>query len=83
MRILVTAAEDQELQRAIKAYNEVKQQHEVQAQVDFHLTGIGAVQACHRVTKEIMKGIIENILKASLHIKLNFAIIGSVYLLAF
>ena len=60
MRILVTAAEDQELQRAIKAYNEVKQQRTVQAQVDFHLTGIGAVQACHRVTKEVMKGVMEN-----------------------
>ena len=60
MRILVTAAEDQELQRAIRAFNEVKQHHAVQAQVDFHLTGIGAVQACHRVTREIMKGEMEN-----------------------
>ena len=60
MRILVTAAEDQELQRAIKAYNEVNQQHAVQAQVDFHLTGIGAVQACHRVTREVLTGVMEN-----------------------
>ena len=60
MRILFTAAEEQELQRAIKAFNEVKQYHQVQAQVDFHLTGIGAVQACHRVTKEVMKGVMEN-----------------------
>ena len=74
MRILVTAAEDQELQRAIKAYNEVKQQHAVQAQVDFHLTGIGAVQACHRVTKEIMNGVIE---KAPYSLVINIGIAGS------
>ena len=54
MRILVTAAEDQELQRAVKAIGEVRQQKELEAQVEFHLTGIGSVQACHRVTHEVM-----------------------------
>ncbi len=54
MRILVTAAEEQELQRAKRALEMVKGNRDVKAQVEFRLTGIGAVQACHCVTREVV-----------------------------
>ena len=54
MRILVTAAEEQELQRAKRALEMVKGNRDVNAQVEFCLTGIGAVQACHCVTREVV-----------------------------
>ncbi len=50
MKILVTAAEQQELDRALKAYEFIK---EKDADIVFRLTGIGAVNACYCVTKEI------------------------------
>ena len=54
MKILVTAAEEQELQRAKRAFGMVKESRDVNAQVEFRLTGIGAVQACHCVTREVV-----------------------------
>ena len=54
MRILVTAAEEQELQRAKRALEMVRGSRDVKAQVEFRLTGIGAVQACHCVTREVV-----------------------------
>ena len=54
MKILVTAAEEQELQRAKRALEMVKGSKDVKAQVEFRLTGIGAVQACHCVTREVV-----------------------------
>ena len=54
MRILVTAAEEQELRRAERAFDMVKKSKDVKAQVEFRLTGIGAVQACHCVTREVV-----------------------------
>ncbi len=54
MRILVTAAEEQELQRAKRALEMVRGSRDVNAQVEFRLTGIGAVQACHCVTREVV-----------------------------
>jgi futalosine hydrolase len=54
MKILVTAAEEQELRRAERAFDMVKKSKDVKAQVEFRLTGIGAVQACHCVTREVV-----------------------------
>ena len=54
MKILVTAAEEQELRRAERAFYMVKKSKDVKAQVEFRLTGIGAVQACHCVTREVV-----------------------------
>ena len=54
MKILVTAAEEQELCRAERAFDMVKKSKDVKAQVQFRLTGIGAVQACHCVTREVV-----------------------------
>ena len=54
MKILVTAAEEQELRRAERAFDMVKKSKDVKAQVQFRLTGIGAVQACHCVTREVV-----------------------------
>lgn len=60
MRILVTAAEQQELDRAIKAYAEVVPQSENEVETIFRLTGIGAANACYCVTREIWNGRLEN-----------------------
>lgn len=54
MKILVTAAEEQELRRAERAFDMVKKSKDVKAQFEFRLTGIGAVQACHCVTREVV-----------------------------
>ncbi len=54
MKILVTAAEEQELHRAERAFDMEKKSKDVKAQVEFRLTGIGAVQACHCVTREVV-----------------------------
>lgn len=54
MRILFTAAEQEELDCAIKAWENKPDD----ADAEFRLTGIGATQACHRVTSELFKGII-------------------------
>ena len=54
MKILVTAAEEQELNRAKKALEAVKESRNVESEVDFRLTGIGSVQACHCVTRAIV-----------------------------
>lgn len=56
MKILVTAAEQQELDRALKAYEFIK---EKDADIVFRLTGIGAVNACYCVTKEIWNATVE------------------------
>lgn len=54
MRILFTAAEQEELDCAIRSWSYAKEGLEA----EFHLTGIGSAQACHRVTGEILRGII-------------------------
>lgn len=53
MRILVAAAEQQELDRALKAYAEVEPQMKSDVEIVFRLTGIGATNACYCVTREI------------------------------
>ena len=55
MRILFTAAEQEELDCAIRSWGNGSDSFET----EFHLTGIGAVQACHKVTGEILRGIIK------------------------
>ncbi len=55
MKILFTAAEQDELDCAIKSWGNGIQG----VTAEFHLTGIGSAQACHRVTSEILKGIIK------------------------
>lgn len=54
MRILFTAAEQEELDCALRTWKYAKGGHEA----EFHLTGIGSAQACHKVTGEILRGII-------------------------
>ncbi len=54
MRILFTAAEQEELDCATRAWSCAGKGHEA----EFHLTGIGSAQACHRVTGEILRGAI-------------------------
>ena len=56
MKILVTAAEQQELDRALKAYDMIK---EKDADIVCRLTVIGAVNACYCVTKEIWNARVE------------------------
>lgn len=60
MKVLFTAAEQQELDCAISAYERVSGTFAGQTgdfpAVEFHLTGIGATQACHKVTREILYG---------------------------
>lgn len=60
MRILVTAAEQQELDRALRAYAEVEPNIKSDVEIDFRLTGIGATNACYCVTREIWSGRLEN-----------------------
>ena len=49
MRILFTAAEQEELDCAINSWANATEGMDA----EFHLTGIGSAQACHKVTREI------------------------------
>lgn len=53
MRILVTAAEQQEIDCAIRAYDNIQESLPADVQIDFTLTGIGITCACYTVTKGI------------------------------
>ena len=59
MRILVTAAEQQEIDCALKAYESIKEYLPADVQIDFTLTGIGTTCACYTVTKGIYTGRLE------------------------
>ena len=59
MRILVTAAEQQEIDCALKAYDHIKESIPADVQIDFTLTGIGTTCACYTVTKGIYTGRLE------------------------
>ena len=59
MNILIVAAEQEELDCAINAYNNLKGQLDGKVSVTFRLTGIGATQACHTVTREIFLALME------------------------
>lgn len=52
MRILFTAAEQEELDCAINSWKKANEETDA----EFHLTGIGSAQACHKVTREIFNG---------------------------
>lgn len=59
MRILVTAAEQQEIDCAIRAYDKIKESLPADMQIDFTLTGIGITCACYTVTRGIYTGRME------------------------
>jgi futalosine hydrolase len=59
MNILIVAAEQEELDFAIAAYNSLKGNLADKVSVTFRLTGIGATQACHTVTREIYLALME------------------------
>ena len=59
MNILIVAAELEELDCAINAYNNLKGKLGDKVTVTFRLTGIGATQACHTVTREIFLALME------------------------
>jgi futalosine hydrolase len=80
MKILVTAAEEQELRRAERAFDMVKKSKDVKAQVEFRLTGIGAVQACHCVTREVVAAAAAGV---PYNLVVNLGIAGSYDLEAF
>lgn len=54
MRILVTAAEQQEIDCALRAYEATRHLWKNDVEMVFRLTGIGATNACYCVTKEIV-----------------------------
>lgn len=74
MRILVTAAEQQELDCAIRAYEAIRGTLENRVGMEFRLTGIGATNACYCVTREIIRGEME---KAPFDLVVNIGIAGS------
>ena len=59
MRILVTAAEQQEIDCAKRAYDKIKGYLAEDLEIDFTLTGIGITCACYTVTKGIYTGRME------------------------
>ncbi len=74
MRILVTAAEQQELDRALRAYDMVKDGLAGDVDMVFRLTGIGAVNACYCVAREVMNGKLE---RKPFDLVINIGIAGS------
>ena len=54
MRILVTAAEQQEIDCALRGYEATRHLWKNDVEMVFRLTGIGATNACYCVTKEIV-----------------------------
>lgn len=55
MRILITAAEQEELDCAIKAYETVKGRLQGRVEADFILTAIGTTSTAYRVTRQIAR----------------------------
>lgn len=55
MRILITAAEQEELDCAIKAYEALAPELGGRVEADFTLTAIGTTSTAYRVTREIVK----------------------------
>jgi len=74
MNILITAAEQEELDCAIRAHTELKDKLGEEIKLHFALTGIGATQACHTVTREIYKGLLRN---EPYNLVVNIGIAGS------
>lgn len=80
MRILVTAAEQEELDCAINGCRTLGFGPEVMEDFTFRLTGIGSTQACHTVTREIWKARLEG---KPLDLVVNIGIAGSYDMEAF
>ena len=74
MKILVTAAEREELDCAIAAYGELKEKIGETVEMVFKLTGIGATQACYTVTRETMQGVVDG---KPYNLVVNIGIAGS------
>ena len=74
MNILITAAEQEELDCAIKAYGELKEKLGNEIKFHFTLTGIGSTQASHTVTREIYRGMLRN---EPFNLVVNIGIAGS------
>jgi len=74
MRILICAAEQEELDCAIQALRLYESKIAGKAQVDFMLTGIGTTSACHRITKKLVEAEAEG---ARYALAVNIGIAGS------
>lgn len=74
MRILICAAEQEELDCAIQALRLYESKIAGKAQVDFMLTGIGTTSACYRITKKIVEAQAEG---NGYSLALNIGIAGS------
>lgn len=80
MRILITAAEQEELDCAINGCRALGLGPEFMENFTFRLTGIGSTQACHTVTREIWKARLEG---KPLDLVVNIGIAGSYDMEAF
>lgn len=80
MRILITAAEQEELDCAINGCMALGFGPEVMGDITFMLTGIGSTQACHTVTREIWKA---RLAGKPLDLVVNIGIAGSYDMEAF
>ena len=74
MRILICAAEQEELDCAIQALRVYESKIAGRFQVDFMLTGIGTTSACYRITKKIVEAATEN---SPYSLAINIGIAGS------
>lgn len=74
MRILICAAEQEELDCAIQALRVYESKIAGRYQVDFMLTGIGTTSACYRITKKIVEAATEN---SPYSLAINIGIAGS------
>ena len=72
MRILICAAEQEELNCAIQALRLYESKIAGKAQIDFMLTGIGIASACYRITKKLVEAEAEG-RKYSLAINIGIA----------
>ncbi len=74
MRILITAAEQEELDCAEQSLRKIQQKRRLKTQIDFMLTGIGSTSTSYRLTQKIYTAKIED---APYTLILNIGIAGS------
>ena len=70
MRILITAAEEEEIITAKQAYNSLGLNHRSNIEIEFMLTGIGTTSTTYRLTKELSS-------KLPYDLAINIGIAGS------
>ena len=70
MRILITAAEEEEIITAKQAYNSLGLNHRSNIEIEFMLTGIGTTSTTYRLTKELSS-------KPPYDLAINIGIAGS------